>query len=375
MKLTKANIARITFPAGKAEHIVYDDDLAGFGLRLHPSGRRTWFVQYRLGQKQRRLKLGTVEQLDPEKARTHAKAALAKVSLGSDPATETEEAKAKATVTLKRTAEDYLTRYAANRLKPGSLAEVERHLRQHWKPLGERPLSSIKRAHVAARLAEIARDNGPFAANRARAALSALFTWSIGEGFADDNPVAGTHRPTEEVARDRVLTDAEVALVWRQSGAGDYGAIVRLLLLTACRRDEVGAMAWSELQGSTWSVPGERTKNGLPLDLTLPPMALEVLQAVHAREGRDLVFGARAGPFSGWSQGEGRARRPHAGGAEGRARQQGDAGALAAARPPADRGDPHGRPRRAAARGRGGAEPHLGQQGWRGRDLQPRRVS
>ena len=302
MKLTKANIARITFPAGKTEHIVYDDDLAGFGLRLHPSGRRSWFVQYRLGQKQRRLKLGTVEQLDPEKARTHARAALAKVSLGTDPATETEQAKAQATITLKRTAEDYLARYASNRLKPGSLAEVERHLRQHWKPLGERPLASIKRAHVAARLAEIARDNGPFAANRARAALSALFTWSIGEGFADDNPVAGTHRPTEEVARDRVLTDAEIALVWRQSGAGDYGAIVRLLLLTACRRDEVGAMAWSELQGSTWSVPGERTKNGLPFDLTLPPMTLEVLQAVHAREGRDLVFGSRAGPFSGWSK-------------------------------------------------------------------------
>ena len=302
MKLTKANIARITFPAGKAEHIVYDDDLAGFGLRLHPSGRRTWFVQYRLGQKQRRLKLGTVEQLDPEKARTHAKAALAKVSLGADPATETEVAKVQATITLKRTAEDYLTRYASNRLKPGSLAEVQRHLRQHWRPLGERPLASIKRAHVAARLAEIARDNGPFAANRARAALSALFTWSIGEGFADDNPVAGTHRPTEEMTRDRVLSDAEVALVWSQSGAGDYGAIVRLLLLTACRREEAAAMAWSELQGDLWSIPGERTKNGLPLDLALPPLALDVLRGVPAREGRDLVFGSRAGPFSGWSK-------------------------------------------------------------------------
>lgn len=302
MKLTKANVARLTFPAGKAEHVVYDDDLAGFGLRMHPGGRRTWFVQYRLGQKQRRLKLGTADQLDPDKARTHAKAALAKVSLGTDPALETEEAKAQAEVTLKRTAEDYLTRYAANRLKPGSLAEVERHLRQHWKPLGERPLSSITRALVSARLAVIAKENGPFAANRARAALSALFTWSIGEGLANDNPVAGTHRPTEEVTRDRVLTDAEVSLVWHHAGVGDYGHIVRLLLLTACRRDEVGAMAWSELQGEVWSIPGERTKNGLPLDLTMPPMAMEVLSGIYAREGRDLVFGSRAGPFSGWSK-------------------------------------------------------------------------
>ncbi len=170
MKLTKANLARFTYPAGKAEHVIYDDDLAGFGLRMHPGGRRTWFVQYRVGQKQRRLKIGTADQIDAEEARQKAKVALAKVHLGADPALETEEAKAQAAITLTLTVEDYLARYASKRLKPGSLAEVERHLRRHWKPLGQRPLASITRALVAKRLAEIARDNGPFAANRARAA-------------------------------------------------------------------------------------------------------------------------------------------------------------------------------------------------------------
>ena len=302
MKLTKANLARFVFPAGKTEHVLYDEDLAGFGLRMHPGGRRTWFVQYRVGQKQRRLKIGTADQIDAEEARRKAKAALAKVHLGTDSALETEEAKAQAAITLTLTVEDYLARYASKRLKPGSLAEVERHLRRHWKPLGERPLTSIKRALVAKRLAEIARDNGPFAANRARAALSALFNWSIGEGFLDDNPVAGTHLPTEEVKRDRVLSDAEVVLVWQHAGAGDFGLIVKLLTLTAARRDEVGSMAWSELQGATWTVPGDRTKNGRPHELMLPPPAMTVLAAQPAREGRDLVFGSGSGPFSGWSK-------------------------------------------------------------------------
>ena len=170
---------------------------------------------------------------------------------------------------------------------------------------------------MAKRLAEIARDNGPFAANRARAALSALFNWSIGEGFVDDNPVAGTHLPTEEVKRDRVLSDDEVALIWQHAGAGDFGVILRMLLLTAARRDEVGAMAWTELQGATWTIPAERTKNGRPHELELPPAAMALLANHPAREGRDLVF-----RIPGWAvqwvvEGKNRARRPDVGGAEG----------------------------------------------------------
>ena len=160
----------------------------------------------------------------------------------------------------------------------------------------------MKRANVAQRLSEIARDNGPFAANRARAALSALFSWLIGEGLAEHNPVAGTHRATEEVSRDRVLTDVELTLVWREAGPNDYGSILRLLILTGCRRDEVGAMAWPEVDGSLWTIGADRTKNGLAHDVPLSPPALSALTDVPQREGRDLVFGSRAGPFSGWSK-------------------------------------------------------------------------
>ena len=372
MRFTRANVTSFALPTGKAEAIVFDDATPGFGLRIRSGGKRTWVAQYRIGTKQRRITLGSTTAVDLDEARRRAKAALGKVALGADPQAEKTDARAQASVTLGATAEDYLTRRASKRLKPGSFAEVERHLKKHWRPFAERPLGAVTRALVSARLAEISAENGPFAANRARAALSAMFSWAIGEGFVDDNPVAGTHRPAEEVKRDRVLSNAEVALIWQHAGAGDFGIIVRLLLLTACRREEVGGMAWPELQDTTWTVPAERTKNGRPHELVLPSPAMALLAAQPAREGRDLVFGSRAGPFSGWSKAKTELDARILAALKSRARRQGGAGAVAAARPPANRSDAHGRPRGAAARRRGGAEPHQRVEGRRRRDLQPR---
>lgn len=301
MRLTKVNLAKLNLPAGKAEAIVFDDDMPGFGLRIRSGGKRTWIVQYRLGTKQRRITLGTPETLNADEARNRAKVALARVHLGEDPQSAKVEAKARAAVTLGAVVPQYLA-HVESRQRPGHHADTRRYFDRHWAPLASLALSSIDRQRVAARLLELARDNGPFAANRARAALSAFYTWAIGEGLAHVNAVSGTNKPAVEVARDRVLSNSELALVWREAGPGDYGVIVRLLILTACRRDEVAAMAWSELQGSTWAIPGARTKNALPHELPLPAAAMAILGAVPRRDDRDLVFGSRAGPFSGWSK-------------------------------------------------------------------------
>ena len=301
MRLTKGNLAKLSLPAGKSESIVFDDELPGFGVRTRAGGKRTWIAQYRLGTKQRRITFGTPETLDADKARDRAKTILAQVVLGEDPQNSKAEAKAQAAVTFRAVLPQYLAHVEA-RQRPGHHADTRRYFERHWAPLHGLALSSIDRPRVAARLLLLARDNGPFAANRARAALSAFFGWAIGEGLANNNPVIGTNKPAAEAPRDRVLSDAELALVWREAGAGDYGAIVRLLILTACRREEIAAMTWSELQGSTWTIPGARTKNGLLLEMPLPEAALAILAEVPRRDDRDLIFGSRAGPFSGWSK-------------------------------------------------------------------------
>jgi integrase len=302
MRLTKANVARLTIPEGKTESIVFDDAMAGFGVRLRAGGKRTWIAQYRLGNKQRRLTLGTLETLDETEARRRAKTALSKVHLGHDPQMEKSERRTQASVTLGSVADTYLT-YAEGSLKPRSYLEVKRHLKQHWAPLAERGLAGLARTDISARLTSIASDNGPFAANRARAALSALFSWAIGEGIANDNPVAGTNKATEEISRDRVLSHDELRFAWDLAGAGDFGSIVRLLILTGQRREEIGGMLWSELDldAALWSIGKDRTKNGLQHDVPLSPPAVAILRGIPRRDDRDLVFGSSNGPFQGWS--------------------------------------------------------------------------
>jgi integrase len=306
MKLTKVTVQKLMLPLGKSEALFFDEGLPGFGLRIRAGGKRTWIAQYRVGRKQRRVTLGTVETLEADEARKRARAALAKVHLGVDPAIEKTEARAQAAITLGSVAEDYLQRRASYRLKPKSLADVERYLRRHWAPLATLPIRKVTRADVAAQLARIAKENGPFAANRARAAISALFSWAIGEGLVDATPVLGTNKPTEEVSRDRVLSDDELRLIWRHAGEGDYGAIVRLLMLTGQRREEVGGLLWAELdrdkQDSVlWRIGGERTKNGLAHEVPLSGAAVEILKAYDQCGDRQLVFGSRQGPFQGWS--------------------------------------------------------------------------
>ena len=302
MRLTKANIERLALPAGVNDRIVFDAALPGFGLRLREGGKRTWIVQYRVGTKQRRVTLGTVETLNADEARKRAKSALSKVHLGHDPQIEKIEARAQSAVTLGSIVKRYLEERAAKRLKPKTLAEVTRALRKHWKSLHAVPLTRVRRVDVAGELGRIAKERGPIAANRSRSYLSTLYAWTIAEGLADANPVVGTNKAAEEISRDRVLSDEELRLVWSYAGEGDYGAIIRLLILTGQRREEVAAMGWSELDFDKrlWRIGAERTKNALPHDVPLSDAALELLAAHGRREGRDLVFGSREGPFQGW---------------------------------------------------------------------------
>ncbi|SEE28090.1 protein of unknown function [Rhizobiales bacterium GAS191] len=301
MKLTNEGVARMKLPEGKSERLEFDSDLPGFGVRLRAGGKRTWVVQYRLGAKQRRMTLGSLATIDATEARRRAKSALAKVHLGQDPQMQKGEARAQAAVTLGGVVELYLPR-AERKLRASSYAETRRYLKEHWKPLSEVAIAKLGRASVAARLSEISNRNGPFAANRARAALSALFSWSIGEGIADANPVMGTNKATDEISRDRVLSDEELQQVWQQTGDGDFGAIVRLLILTAQRREEVGGMLWPELTEKLWTIGSDRTKNGLPHEVPLSSEAAAILSGIEKRDERKLVFGSREGPFSGWSK-------------------------------------------------------------------------
>ena len=299
MKFTKEGLAALILPSGKTDHFEWDDELPGFGVRLRGRGKR-WVVQYRVGTQQRRESLGDVRKVKLDDARKIARQRFAQVELGSDPAAE--RAAAAARLTLSETAARNLDAKRET-MQPGNHKAATRYLNVCWKPLHGRALDEIKRSDVAARLQELTTLHGRTSAARARDTLSAMFSWAMREGLCEANPVIGTNDPDAGILpRDRVLSDAEVSIVWNACGDDAAGRIIKLLLLTGCRRMEIGALKWSEIEANVLTIPGARTKNGRTLVLPLPAAAIELLTTVPKQDGGDFVFG-RGGdaPFTGWS--------------------------------------------------------------------------
>jgi integrase len=305
MKFTTEAIAALRLPAGKADSFEWDDGLPGFGVRLRGKAKH-WVVQYRVAMQQRRESLGDVRKIRLEDARRIARQRFAQAELGIDPAAERAKARgaaAAAQLTLANVAERYLDA-KEDVLRSSTLTRVRRHFAVLFAPLAKRPIETIKRADVAARLQEITKQHGRSAAHAARANLSALFNWATREGLCDANPVSHTNDPSTGIKpRERVLTDQELVAVWKACEDDDFGRIVRLLVLTGCRREEIAALKWSEidLTSGVITIPGTRTKNHRTLALTLPPMALDILRSAPRRGSREFVFGKRGGPYGAWS--------------------------------------------------------------------------
>jgi integrase len=307
MEFNKHTASEVSLPKGKREHFEWDASLPGFGVRIRSTGTKTWVVQYRFRGEQRRESLGDVRRFSLEGARKIARKRFAQVELDIDPAAERVKARAQATA-AKLTLATAMDRYLDAKqdvMRASTHKAATRYFAVHWKPLRDKPLDSIKRADVAARLQELIKAHGRTSAARARDYLRAMFTWAMKEGLCEANPIIATNDPAEGIpARDRVLSDDEVRAIWKACRDDDFGRIVRLLLLTGCRREEIAGLLWDEvnLKTGVLTIPGARTKNHKTLELTLPPLAIEILQSVPRRSGRDHVFGEGGrGGFSGFS--------------------------------------------------------------------------
>jgi integrase len=278
----------------------WDSKLTGFGKRVR-DGRETWVIQYRLGHKQRRMTIGTCAKLTQAQARETARKRLAQVELGGDPAADKRQTRTEAKHTLRGVVAQYLEA-KQDVIRPTTYREVCRYLNDYWSPLHGVPINSVRRADVALELGKMVRRNGNAAAGRARIALSAFYVWAMGAGIAEQNPVIGSNRPIAPPARERVLSDGELAAIWRAAGDDDYGRITRLLVLTGCRREEIGGLRWVEVESKERLIrlPAERCKNGRPHEIPLTDMAWSILadQPVIGEH----VFGPRG--FSQWSRGK-----------------------------------------------------------------------
>jgi integrase len=301
MKLTAKSIASITLPADKNEIVRFDGRLPGFGYRVRRRRKdtlATWIYQYG----DRKLTIGLASAITPAKAFERASDLHARVRLGGDPLAEKQATKAERALHFKVVADQYLARQKKE-LRPSSYLEVERHLLKHAKPLHGMAIATLDKRNVAARLNDIANTSGAVAANRTRSTLSAMLSWAMKEGLAENNPIANTNKRAEQ-DRDRVLIDAELATIWNALDDGHFGSIVKLLMLTGQRRGEIAGLRWSEIdfQKGVISLPAERTKNGRAHLVPMSAAVSDILRGHPKVEGRDLIFGTGAGPFSGWSK-------------------------------------------------------------------------
>jgi integrase len=305
MRLTPQQVSALTLPPGKTDALHFDDVVPGLALRLRAGGGKAWVFQYRIGSKQRRLNIGAASALTPHEARKHAAVLHAGVKLGRDPADEKSKARARASETFAAILPLFLSRQK-ERLRPRAYVEVERHLEVHAKRLHHLPLAGIARRDVAGVLTAVTAKLSGASANRVRTSLSSFFSWSIREGLIDINPAAWTER-RKEVARARLLSGDELRDIWAALRDDTYGDIVRLLVLTGARREEIGGLSWSEvdLAQGLIALPPERVKNRRAHEIVLSPPALAVLKT-RARltwpDGSpcDLVFGRGARGFADW---------------------------------------------------------------------------
>lgn len=298
---TKTSINRLRCPLGNREALFWDASCRGFGLRALSSGRRSWIFQYRDEHKRtRRIALGDVSAVSLEAARQAARQHAASVTQGANPSADRKSKQSAPSVLS--VVEPYL-RHAKAHQRPRSFEETERHLRKHAASLHHDRAATVGRADIAALLDRVSETSGPFAANRLRAALSALWSWGMRAGLieCDSNPVTFTLRHPEKT-RERTLSDDELRAIWEATeGDGDYTRIVHLCILTGCRREEIGGLLWEEVQDDRLLIGAGRMKGATVHEVPLLPAIIDALPD-RPDDGEGSVFGRGGTGFSGWSK-------------------------------------------------------------------------
>jgi integrase len=303
---------------GERDRFLWDAELKGFGLKVTPAGNKVYIFQYRPKRRgesattpTKRYTIGKHGPFTPSQARDRAKDLAEQVRKGGDPIEDekaeqeakkqkareaAEKVKAETELAFSRYAGLWLDHYENEKgRRPASVRLAASIVRNHLRPaLGDKPMPNITAADIRAIIDAI-----PVKQKGLRRAVfayaSVLFGWAAGRDDIPANPLANLQRPEAPKSRDRVLDDAELVRVWRATFkvSETFGPYFRLLVLTGQRRDEVAGMAWAELDraSATWTIPADRSKNGVAQIVPLSAPALKELDA-RARLGERDEKGA-----------------------------------------------------------------------------------
>jgi integrase len=280
-------------PPTSGRDVYIDTEAPGLELRVSPprrgrAGRKSWSIRYQpKGGPRTRTSHGTYPTTPLSEARARAKDISAAAERGIDlPAKEAREREEERIVAQRpRTFGDLLDQYVERHCKPNQRRWklVERMLELHVKPVvGKRALTELRRADLVELLDQLQNEKGLRAqVNRVRSQVVAALNWAVEREYLDANPAAAVKRRKIEASRERVLASDELRVIWRAIDAfPDPGrSLVKAMILTGQRRDEVRCMSWSEidLARALWTLPAARNKGKRDHEVPLLPAMVSLL--------------------------------------------------------------------------------------------------
>ncbi|UWQ53237.1 site-specific integrase [Leisingera caerulea] len=291
MKLTKRSVDAME--TLDKDYLVWDADVTGFGVRVYPSGKKTYLIQYRAGRRTRRLTIGQHGVLTADQARREAKRLIGDVARGADPSGEKQ--KRLQAPTIAALCDRFLTEYADQHCKPSTARTYRTIVRNHIRPkLGAMAITEVMRTDIV-NLHYSMRET-PYQANRTLSVLSKMFNvaedWDLRpEG---SNPTRRVKKNREE-EKKRYLTDqeqfrlgqvlSEVAV--EGSETIHVVSAIMLLLLTGCRLGEIVTLKWEYVHSHHLDLPDSKTgRRRIPL----PREAYDILMTLPRREGNPYVI-------------------------------------------------------------------------------------
>lgn len=299
MGLTKRQIDRASYdPDGPAQQIVYDDDIPGFGVRLYPSGGKSFVVRYRTPSgRSRYLTVGRYGVLTLAQARKKARKALVQAADGQDPAQARQEARG--AVTVAEFAETYMERHSKPHKR--TWREDRRRIDSYIKPaIGTVPLHEVTTGELSALHAEIGK-SAKVEANRVLELFRAIFNKAITWGAvpkATPNPASDFDKFAEQ-SRDRWVRPSEMPALVKAVEAEEnvyIRAAIWLLLLTGCRRSEILRAKWQDVDWDRRELRIPETKAGPARTVPLSEPALSVLEEIpRQRNNAWIICGAHKG--------------------------------------------------------------------------------
>lgn len=295
MKFTDRSVAALK--PQETTYEAWETGRSGFGVRVRPSGKKSFIYLYRFEGKARRMTLGAYPALSIATAHRQHAQAQEQLAKGIDPGAVKAGAKhadmrAPTVATL---IDEYMTRWAKPRKR--SWREDERLLNRDVLPVwGQRKAKSITRRDVLTLLDAIIDRGAPVMANRVQAVISRMFRFAVERDVIESSPCIGI-RKQQETQKSRYLTDAELVTFWRgldnSTMPDSHKLALRLILVTAQRPGECAGITASERDDTAqvWEIPPERTKNKRPHIVPLSDLARSILdEAAKLSSGTDWIF-------------------------------------------------------------------------------------